>query len=132
METQTKTRILIVEDQMVTAKAIEEILNYSGFEVVGIAVEGQEAIKLATNKKPDLILMDIKIRGPLDGIMVTQFIRAKLDIPIVYLTAHSDDETLTRAMHSSPYGYLLKPFKEKELIKVIEMALARKNMGKNL
>lgn len=132
MKNKPRARILIVEDQIVTAKAIEEILTNSGYQVVGNAVEGQEAIQMAADTNPDLILMDIKIRGPLDGITITQQIRAKADIPIIYLTAYSDDETLKRAMHSSPHGYLLKPFNEKQLLSVIEIALQRQRKRKNL
>lgn len=132
METKARARILIVEDQIVTAKAIQEVLTNSGYEVVGNAVDGEQAIKMAADTSPDLILMDIKIRGPYDGITITQRIRAKSDIPIVYLTAYSDDETLKRAMHSSPHGYLLKPFDDKQLINVIEIALKRQQGKKRL
>lgn len=114
-------RILIVEDEAVTSVMLEKTLKELGYEVVGSAFDGKEAIELAKEKHPDLILMDIRIQGDMDGIETAQQIYQQLNIPSIYLTAHSDQETIKRAVESGPFGYLIKPFKERELYSNIEM-----------
>jgi CheY-like chemotaxis protein len=116
-----KRRILIVEDEAVTSVMLEKTLKELGYEVVGSAFDGAEAINLARDKKPDIILMDIRIQGEIDGIETAKRIYQQYKIPIIYLTAHSDDDTIRRAVESGPFGYLIKPFKERELYSNIEM-----------
>ncbi|WP_319580005.1 response regulator [uncultured Methanospirillum sp.] len=121
-----KRRILIVEDEAVTSVLLEKTLKELGYEVVGSAFDGAEAINLAREKQPDIILMDIRIQGDMDGIETAKRIYQQYKIPIIYLTAHSDDDTIKRAVDSGPFGYLIKPFKERELYSNIEM-VAHKN-----
>jgi len=116
-----KRRILIVEDEAVTSVLLEKTLKELGYEVVGSAFDGDEAINLAREKQPDIILMDIRIQGEMDGIETAKRIYQQYKIPIIYLTAHSDDDTIKRAVESGPFGYLIKPFKERELYSNIEM-----------
>ncbi|PKL60202.1 MAG: response regulator, partial [Methanomicrobiales archaeon HGW-Methanomicrobiales-4] len=106
-----KRRILIVEDEAVTSVMLEKTLKELGYEVVGSAFDGAEAINLAREKKPEIILMDIRIQGEMDGIETAKRIYQQYNIPSIYLTAHSDDETIKRAVESGPFGYLIKPFK---------------------
>ncbi len=114
-------RILIVEDEAVTSVMLEKTLKELGYEVVGSAFDGEEAIALARDRQPDIILMDITIQGDMDGIETAKRIYQQYHIPIIYLTAHSDDNTIRRAVESGPFGYLIKPFKERELYSNIEM-----------
>ena len=132
MNARQSVKILVVEDEVITAKAIEKSLKDAGYQVVGIAISGSEAIEKASRMQPDLVLMDIKLKGVLDGVLTTQRIQAHLDIPVIYLTALSDDETLKRITYSRPYGYLIKPFKETELHEAVEKALQRHQMKKKL
>lgn len=116
-----KRRILIVEDEAVTSVLLEKTLKELGYEVVGSAFDGEEAITLTKEKQPDIILMDITIQGEMDGIETAKKIYQEYKIPSIYLTAHSDDDTIKRAVESGPFGYLIKPFKERELYSNIEM-----------
>jgi CheY-like chemotaxis protein len=125
METKQSAKILIVEDENITAKALEYSLKDAGYHVVGVVSSGEEAIRRSASMQPDLVLMDIRLKGIIDGVSAAQRIQASLDIPVIYLTAHSDTETLKRAMHSNPYGYIVKPFVEKELYDAVEQALYR-------
>lgn len=118
-------KILIVEDEGIVARDIQRHLEQAGYMVCGIADNADEAIALALDKMPDLILMDIVIQGERDGIETAKEVRSRLDIPVVFLTAHSDEATLSRARESLPYGYLLKPFESRELITIIETARYR-------
>jgi len=122
-------RILVVEDEGITAKALEEFLKDSGYEVVGIVSSGWEAVEQTAALQPDLVLMDIKLMGPMDGVSATQRIQSQLDVPVVYLTSYSDDETLKRVLHSQPYGYLIKPFDDQELRNAINKALYQHRLG---
>ena len=124
--------ILIVEDAILTARAIESALKNFGYEIVGFARSGQEAIETATRARPDVVLMDIQLEGLMDGVSATHRIQTILDIPVIYLTASSDPGTIRRALHSSPYGYITKPFKEQDLHDAIENALARKKVKKEI
>ncbi|HWQ66830.1 MAG TPA: response regulator [Methanospirillum sp.] len=124
-------RILIVEDEAVTSVMLEKTLKELGYEVVGSAFDGEEAIALAAEKRPDLVLMDIRIQGDMDGIETAKRIYQQYDIPIIYLTAHSDDDTIQRAVASGPFGYLIKPFKERELYSNIEMVAHKHKLYRN-
>ncbi len=117
------SKIVIVEDEMIISMEIKQKLNAMGYEVVGQAITGESAIQKAGEKKPDLMLMDIRLKGEMDGITAAKRIIELYDIPIIFLTAHSDKTTLERAIAVSPSGYLLKPFKERELMTNIEMSL---------
>ncbi|MDM8553641.1 ATP-binding protein [Desulfococcaceae bacterium HSG7] len=116
-------KIMIVEDEIVTAMELEERLEEWGYIVSAVVSTGARAIKKAVETPPDLVLMDIILKGEMDGVEATKRIRARLDIPVVYLTAYADKDTLQRAKVTEPYGYILKPFEERELQIVIEMAL---------
>ena len=126
------SRILIVEDEQIVAKHIENHLRKGGYDPVGIAAQGEDAIKLAVELQPDLILMDIRLSGSIDGIQAAEKIRSRFNIPIIYLTAFADSETLERSRNTEPFGYLLKPFEAKVLYSTIEVALYKHRMEKKL
>jgi len=106
--------LLIVEDESIVALYIKYRAELLGYEVVGIASSGEEALKLIKEKKPDLVLMDIVLKGEMDGIEAAEIIKRDYNILVVYLTAHSDKETLDRAKQTEPFGYLIKPFEDRE------------------
>lgn len=118
-----KKKIQIVEDEGIVVMHIEENLKSLGYDVSGIASSGEKAIELAENTHPDLVLMDIVLKGEMDGIEAADQIRKNFDIPVIFLTAFGDENTLQRAKATEPFAYLLKPFKEKELHIAIEIAL---------
>ena len=121
--------ILIVEDQAIVALTIETQLVELGYKVAGVAASGEAAIQLAREKKPDLILMDVNLEGEMDGITAAEHISMFLDAPIIYLTAYSDEETIRRAGLTSPFTYLTKPYKVRDLHSNIEMALYKKKLS---
>jgi len=118
-------KILIVEDELLIAKGLARKLEKLGYEVVAIVSSGRAALQKITEVIPDLILMDIVIKGEMDGIETTETIRKQYNIPVIYVTAYADDQTLTRAEETGSYGYLLKPFKEREVHATIKMALKK-------
>jgi two-component system response regulator LytT len=119
-----KKNVLIVEDESIVAMDIQQSLISLGYEVLGIASSGKKAIEYLTKRtKPDVILMDIMIKGDMTGIDVSAHVKEHHDIPVVFLTAYADDQTLEKAKNTEPYGYILKPFKEVDLKTNIEMAL---------
>lgn len=115
--------ILVTEDESIVRKDIERSLKKLGYNVVGTADTGEQAIQLAHDLKPDLALMDIMLKGDMTGIEAAQAIKADIDIPIIFLTAHSDDKTLKAAKFTEPHGYILKPFEEVDIHTSVEMAL---------
>lgn len=119
----SKTNILIVEDESIVAKDIQHSLKKLGYTVVGMCSIGEDAIRTAEEVKPDLVLMDIMLKGDMSGIEAARQIREKFNIPIIYLTAYADESTLSKAKVSEPYGYIIKPFKEIDLHTSIEMAI---------
>jgi PAS domain S-box-containing protein len=119
------TRILLVEDEAIIALDLRHRLESLGYVVTGIAVNGADALSLAHEALPTLVLMDINIQGPIDGIETAKRLTAVMDVPIVFLTAYADAATTGRAKQVRPYGYLLKPFDERELATTIEMAVYR-------
>ncbi len=123
-------KILIVEDEIIMAMAVEQKLVDLGYDVVGIIDTGEDAVKCADQLRPDLILMDIVLKGKMDGIEAAQQIHDDLDIPIIYLTAYSDDDVLKRARVTEPYGYMIKPFRKGEVKAYIEMALYKHKLEK--
>jgi PAS domain S-box-containing protein len=117
------TKILIVEDEILIALEIETRLKKFGFEVCGKAVSSEEALSIVESENPGLILMDIMIKGTMDGIQTATVINKKYSVPIIYLTAFIDQVTLDRAKKTNPFGYLAKPIQERDLLSTIEMAL---------
>ncbi|MHB0955314.1 MAG: response regulator [Pirellulaceae bacterium] len=128
----SKTTILIVEDEAIVATDLANKLTQFGYEVAGIAGGGEAAIALAGRLRPHLVLMDIWLEGPMDGVAVAEAIRRQQDVPVVYLTAHSDPATLARAKLTGPFGYILKPFDERELAIQIELALYKHQTDRQL
>lgn len=127
-----KTRIQIVEDSSIVAMDLQHSLERMGYEVTAVASSGEEAIKSIEIVLPDLILMDIKIKGQMDGIETATIIKKRFDLPVIYLTAYSDQETLARAKLTEPFGYIIKPYEETELNTVIEMALYKHQMERKV
>ena len=119
----TQARILVVDDDSLVALNLQHQLEYLGYTVAAVASSGGEAIAEAEAGEPDLVLMDIKLGGRMDGVETADEIRSRLDIPVVYLTGYSDEHTLDRVKATEPFGYLLKPFEARDLRVAIEMAL---------
>lgn len=126
------TRILVVEDEAIVAKDIENALHVLGYSVPAVTSSGEAAIQKAEALRPDLVLMDIRLKGQIDGVKAARGIGARLGIPVVYLTAHADEQTLRRAKTTQPFGYIVKPFDERDLLAAIEMALHRHRMQTTL
>lgn len=120
--------VLIVEDEGVVALSIQAALTKMGYTVVGIAVTGAEALSLAREHKPDVILMDIHIKGDMDGIQTTEKLNEVSDIPVIFLTAYADDETVKRALKTKSTSYLVKPYNPRELYSNIEFAIYKRRM----
>jgi len=127
-----KANILIVEDEAVVAADLAGKLERAGYRSIGIACDGEDAVETAKALAPDLVLMDIRLSGPLDGIKTAERIQASRNIPIVYLTAHSDMATLRRAAATEPFGYILKPFEERDVTTQIEIALFKHQAERRL
>jgi len=127
-----KERILIVEDEKIIALDLKRRLLDFGYEVIRVIPTGEKAIEVAEKESPDLILMDIMLKGEVDGIEAATQIRHSLDIPVVFLTSYSDPETLERAKQAEPFGYILKPFKERELLTTIEIVLYKHGIERQL
>lgn len=124
--------IMVVEDENIVAMDIENSLISLGYQVVGVASTGEDAIDMAGETRPDLVLMDIMLRGEIDGVEAAEQIRRRYNIPVVYLTAYADGNTLQRAKITEPYAYLLKPFEDRQLHITIEMALYKHRMEKKI
>ncbi|MGB8309055.1 MAG: response regulator [Methanoregula sp.] len=121
-------KVLIVEDEGVVALSLQSILTKMGYTVVGNAITGDEAIALARDHHPDVILMDIHIKGSLDGIQTTEKINEFSDVPVIYLTAYADDETVSRAIKTRSHSYLVKPVNQRELYSNIEFAIYKRRL----
>ncbi|MGF1495621.1 MAG: ATP-binding protein [Elainellaceae cyanobacterium] len=119
-------KILVVEDERVVARDIEKRLKKLGYAIAASVSTGQDAIAAAADQHPDLILMDIRLKGDMDGVEAAEHIRSQQDIPVIYLTAYADETTLQRAKITEPFGYIIKPFDEKDLHVAIEVALRRR------
>ena len=126
------TSILIVEDEGIVARDIQDSLEKLGYTVPAIAMSGKAAIESAAEVRPDMVLMDIVIKGSMDGIEAAQEIRDRYDIPVVFVTAYADRETLQRAKITEPCGYILKPFDETDLLTAIEIALYKHDMERQV
>jgi two-component system cell cycle sensor histidine kinase/response regulator CckA len=126
------TRILVVEDESVVAEDIEQTLLGLGYEVQATAATGLEAIANTQNQSPDLVLMDVRLRGEMNGIEAACRIRQQCDVPVVFLTAFADADTVARARKTEPFGYIVKPFNDKELRGAIEVALNRHDLERRI
>ncbi|WP_424354540.1 response regulator [Methanobacterium sp. MBAC-LM] len=115
--------ILIVEDESIVALDIQDKVERLGYGVLAVVSSGEKAIEEVKKSQPDLVLMDIVLKGEIDGIETAERIREHFNIPIIYLTAHSDNQTLNRAKITGPFGYLVKPFVDSELRSAIEEVL---------
>jgi len=118
-----RTKVLIVEDENIVAKDIQRGLEKLGYDVLGTCATGEKAVEDAIALVPDLILMDIMLKGEMTGIEAAENIKSKYSVPIIYLTAYADEDTLNKAKITEPHGYIIKPFKEVDLKTTIEMAL---------
>ncbi len=126
------TKILVVEDERIVALDIKSSLENLGYAVPAIASSGEAALKKVAETQPDLVLMDINLKGDMDGVETAEKVRANFNIPVIYLTAYADNNTLQRAKVTEPFGYILKPFEEKELNISIEMALYKHQKERQL
>ncbi len=125
-------KILVVEDEAIVARDLKNSLKNLGHEVIDVVASGEEAVARALALSPDLVLMDIMLRGELDGIEAAARIRKEIDLPVIYLTAYADEDTLKRAKITTPLGYILKPFNERELHTSIEIGLYKHKMEMEL
>ncbi len=122
---ETTTKVLIVEDEMIIGANISLQLSKLGYEVNGIVSRGEEALIHIKHNKPDIVLMDIQLKGDMDGIETAQRMQAEHDIPIIYLTANTDDKNFNRAKTTNPYAFISKPFKKLDLQHAIELTKDR-------
>ena len=127
-----KARILIVEDELIVAQDLKNRLRLLGYDVVGAVMLGEQAIVLADTLRPDLVLMDIRLEGEMDGIVAAERIRRDFRLPIVFLTAYSEEDTIKRAKVVEPFGYIIKPFEDREIRSTIEIALYKHQAEKKL
>ncbi|HOJ96959.1 MAG TPA: response regulator [Methanospirillum sp.] len=125
-------KVLIVEDEFLTGADIRSKLIKMGCQVMKVVDSGEAAIDAVQAEKPDLILMDITLSGKMTGIEAAQIIQSKDDIPVIYLTAHTDKTTISKAKETSPFGYLIKPFDERSLQITVEVTLHRHEMERRL
>ncbi len=125
-------KIMVVEDEAVIAIRLQERLTAMGYHVVGISYSAEEAMEQARRLRPDLVLMDIMIPGEMDGVAVAKSVKTELDIPVIFLTAFSEDKIIERAKQAKPYGYIVKPFQDRELKACVEVALYKKKAEKAL
>jgi CheY-like chemotaxis protein len=119
----TKAQILVVEDDAIVAQDLKNRLTGMGYFIISVTSTGEDAVEKARHHLPDVVLMDIRLAGEMDGITAAAQIGEKYHIPVIYLTSYSDEETLARARETRPAGYVLKPFDPRNLYVAIEMAL---------
>ncbi len=120
-----KACIMVVEDEGIVAMNTKLTLIGMGYDVLPIAISGYSALKIAASHNPDVVLMDIRLRGKLDGIETTKLLKEKMDVPVIYITAHTDEKTVERANHTKPSCVLQKPVDNKMLKKAIRRALGK-------
>ncbi|HWL80435.1 MAG TPA: ATP-binding protein [Roseomonas sp.] len=128
----TPARILIVEDELIIARDLQQQLTRIGHTVVGLSVSGEEAIAIAAAERPDIVLMDLRLEGRMDGVDAARHLREAFQIPVIFLTAYADPETVRRASQAEPQGYLLKPFEDLQLFTTIELALRKHSAERRL
>ncbi len=127
-----KIKIMIVEDERIASEDVKVRLEQLGYKVTDIVSTGESAIKKSETSMPDLVLMDIKLQGPMSGIDAAQILRTRFNIPVVYLTAFADKQTLDKVKKTEPFGFILKPFEDRELHGVIETALYKHRIERKL
>ncbi|HMB19703.1 MAG TPA: response regulator, partial [Spirochaetota bacterium] len=125
-------RILVVEDEALIALDTQKTLENLGYDVIAIAYSGEEAIRLAEETRPDIMLMDIILKDEMSGIETVRIIHEKQDIPVIYMTANADIATINEARETGPYGYLNKPFGDRDLYSAIDTALYKHQMESRL
>ncbi|MEO8406482.1 MAG: response regulator, partial [Chitinophagaceae bacterium] len=121
----TLIKILVVEDEMIIAAKISMQLNGLGYEVTGILPRGEEALLHVEENRPDIVLLDINLKGNLDGIETALQLQKQTDIPVIFLTANADDATFNRAKAAKPYAFISKPYKQLDLQRAIELTISR-------
>ena len=125
-------KVLIVEDEVIVARDIRDTLSTLGYEVCAQVSAGEEAITKSEELKPDVVLMDIMLQGDVDGIQAAETIRSRMNIPVIFLTAFSNENTIERAKTAKPYGYILKPFQDTDLYTAIEIAVHKHRLERKL
>ena len=128
----SKANILIVANESIIAQDIQKNLENGGYGVAGKADCGEAAIQLAGDLRPDLVLVDIGLKGEMDGVETAKQIQAQFDLPVIYLIAFPDQSTLERACQEESYGYILKPYEERELVIAIKMAMTKYELDRKL
>ncbi len=128
----SKTKVFIVEDEALIAMEVQDRLGALGYLVCGLASRGEQALEAITARTPDVVLMDVRLAGTLTGIETAERLRDRLDVPVIFLSAYSDSELLRRAGEALPFGYLVKPFEERELHATIQMAIYKHRMERAL
>ncbi len=121
----TKTKILVVEDELITATHITSVLEEKGYEVPEPIIKGEEVPEIVAKEKPDAIIMDINLAGKLDGVETARIISGTTDIPIIFLTSNSDEQTFEESKTALPHAFLTKPFKSEELLRTIDVVINR-------
>ncbi len=125
-----KALVLIVEDQAIISKSIESMITDHGMEVIGVCGSGEDAIQLAEQRPPDIVIMDIKLQGKLDGIQTATAIKEMLTVPVIFLSDYTDAATVRKAKTAHPANYLSKPFTEKDLLRAIDIAIYNANASR--
>jgi PAS domain S-box-containing protein len=123
---------MVVDDEVIIATQLQEVLQAEGYDVIGMATSGEDAAVMAAERRPDLILMDIKMTGAMDGIATAEIVQTQLDIPVVFISAYADEDILERAKHLEPFGYVVKPVEKKQLKATVEIAIHKKAVERRL
>src|ERR1041384_3043331 len=124
--------VMIVEDERLVARDIADSLTRMGYDVTGMVASAEECLESAKSRRPDLVLMDIHLEGEVDGVTAAQTLRADFDIPVIFLSAYADDNTVSRAKLAAPLGYLPKPFRKSELRSAVEVGLFKHQLERRL
>jgi len=132
LKTAERTKVLVVEDEIIVARDVCNMLQSLGYKAISVASSSEEAVKTAQKESPHIVLMDIMLKGKMNGVEAAGFIYTQLNIPVVYLTSYADENTIQKAKKTEPFGYLLKPFEEHDLQTTIEIALYKFSMERKL
>ena len=127
-----KPAVMIVEDERLIARDMQQLLAELGYEPFAIASNSEEALKRVSERLPDVVLMDIRLKGEIDGIATAELLKSRFDVPVIYLTAHADDATVERAKNSEPYGYLIKPVDAARLRSAIEVCVYKHRLDRKM